>query len=264
MASGGLASGGAPSGGAASGGASSGGASSGGASSGGATSGGSSSGGGGGSSNGSGGANGGGSGNGSGGTSGSGGGSSNGGASGSGSGGGGGSGSGGSSTTGFQLTSPNHAEGATFASKYTCSDKGFSGSVMPALNWTDGPTNTKSYALTFIDTTLAGQNDIKGYHWVIWNIPATVKSLPEALTDAQAKALPAKENSAFLGPCPNFGSAPPTGAKTDVYEFTLYALATETVDITGSNIVQAAVAKLDGSNLAKAKLSGKSNAANNK
>ncbi|MFZ5893162.1 MAG: YbhB/YbcL family Raf kinase inhibitor-like protein [Myxococcota bacterium] len=175
----------------------------------------------------------------------------------------GGSGGGGGAT-GFVLTSPNHTDGAMFASKYTCADKGFSGSVLPALNWTEGPSGTKSYAITFIDTTLSKQNDPKGYHWVIWNIPASVKSLPEALTDAQAKAIPAKENSAFLGPCPNFGTAPPTGSKTDNYEFTLYALSTDMVDITGSNIVMAAETKLEGSNLAKTKLTGKSNAANNK
>jgi Raf kinase inhibitor-like YbhB/YbcL family protein len=174
---------------------------------------------------------------------------------------GGGSGGG---ASGFTLTSPNHAEGATFAAKYTCSEKGFSGSIMPELHWTAGPAGTKSYAITFIDTTLARKMpvDTKGFHWVIYNIPATVTSLPEAMTDAQAKALPAKENSAFLGPCPNYGSAPPTGSKTDNYEFTLYALASETVDITGTNIVQAADTKLEGMNLAKTKLTGKSNAAN--
>ena len=168
--------------------------------------------------------------------------------------------------TDFKLTSPNLTEGATFASKYTCAEKGFSGSVMPALNWTDGPPNTKSYAITFIDVTLAHGTppDSKGYHWVIWNIPASVKSLPEALSDAQVKALPAKENSAFLGPCPNFGTAPPTGSKTDTYEFTLYTLSTETIDISGSNVVQAAETKLEANNLAKTKLTGKSNAASNK
>jgi Raf kinase inhibitor-like YbhB/YbcL family protein len=173
---------------------------------------------------------------------------------------------GGNNVTDFKLTSPNLTEGATFASKYTCAEKGFSGSVMPALNWTDGPPNTKSYAITFIDVTLAHGTppDSKGYHWVIWNIPVSVKSLPEALSDAQVKALPAKENSAFLGPCPNFGTAPPTGSKTDTYEFTLCALSTETIDISGSNVVQAAETKLEANNLAKTKLTGKSNAASNK
>lgn len=179
-------------------------------------------------------------------------------------GGGGAGGSGGGNASGFALTSPNHAEGATFAAKYTCSEKGFSGSLMPELHWTAGPAGTKSYAITFIDTTLARKTpvDTKGFHWVLYNIPATVTSLPEGMTDAQAKALPAKENSAFLGPCPNYGTAPPTGAKTDDYEFTLYALGTETVEITGGNIVQAADTKLESMNLAKTKLTGKSNAAN--
>jgi Raf kinase inhibitor-like YbhB/YbcL family protein len=174
----------------------------------------------------------------------------------------GGGGNGGATT--FTLTSPNHAEGAQFAAKYTCSEKGFQGSVLPELRWTAGPANTKSYAITFIDVTLAKKTppDAKGYHWVIYNIPAATRSLPEALTDAQAKALPAKENSAFLGPCPNFGAAPPTGPNTDTYEFTIYAVATETVDLGTSTVVQNAEMRLEANNLAKAKLTGKSNAAN--
>jgi phosphatidylethanolamine-binding protein (PEBP) family uncharacterized protein len=175
-----------------------------------------------------------------------------------------GAGGSGGGSSGFTLTSPNHAEGATFASKYTCAEKGFKGSVMPELRWSGAPAGTKSYAITFIDVTLAKKTppDTRGYHNVIYNIPAATMSLPEGLTTSQVTALPAKANGAFLGPCPNFGTAPPTGANTDTYEFTIYALATETVDISGSNIVQAAETKLEASNLGKAKLTGKSNAAN--
>jgi phosphatidylethanolamine-binding protein (PEBP) family uncharacterized protein len=171
--------------------------------------------------------------------------------------GGGGAGGSGGATGAMTLTSPDHMEGAKFADEYTCALKGFQGSIMPALNWTPGPTGTKSYALTFIDMTLAAKNQANGYHWVLYNIPATTMSLPEGFTDAAG--LGAKQNSNFLGPCPNFSGG---SANTDTYEFKLYALKTETLSVTGTGTaaVQDANTKLEADNLAKAKLSGTSSA----
>jgi phosphatidylethanolamine-binding protein (PEBP) family uncharacterized protein len=158
----------------------------------------------------------------------------------------------------FTLTSPNHMDGAKFASKYTCADAGFDKSIMPELNWTAGPAGTKSYAITFIDITLVPANQ-NGYHWVIYDIPPTAQKLPEGLRDATT--LGAKQSGPFLGPCPNFGSS---GAlKTDNYEFKLYALDKEVSTFSGSSITaitKDAQAKLDASNLATATLKGTSDA----
>ncbi|XXX72827.1 YbhB/YbcL family Raf kinase inhibitor-like protein [Sorangium sp. So ce134] len=173
--------------------------------------------------------------------------------------GGAGEGGGGASSGEFTLTSPNHAEGAEFADKYTCAAAGFNGSLLPELHWTPGPAGTKSYAITFIDVTLTTKTppNMNGYHWVIYNIPADVTSLPEEFKDAAS--IGAKQNSNYLGPCPNFGGG---SANTDTYEFTIYALGEESVTITGTGTaaVKDAETKLEASNLAKAKLTGTSNA----
>ncbi len=170
---------------------------------------------------------------------------------------GGASGGAGGATT-FALTSPNHADNAKFATKYTCGEAGFDKSILPELNWTSGPTGTKSYAITFIDTTLAPANT-NGYHWVIYNIPANVQELPEGLKDATT--INAKQSGPFLGPCPNFMSS---GAlKTDNYEFTLYALSSETFSAASGGVTAVtkdAQAKLEASNLASVKLKGTSDA----
>ncbi|WP_438022450.1 YbhB/YbcL family Raf kinase inhibitor-like protein [Sorangium sp. So ce233] len=182
----------------------------------------------------------------------------------SGSGGAGGStgegGGGGDTSSGeFTLTSPNHTEGAEFADKYTCAAAGFNGSLLPELNWTAGPPGTKSYAITFIDVTLTTKTppNMNGYHWVIYNIPADVTSLPEEFKNAAS--IGAMQNSNYLGPCPNFGGG---NANTDTYEFTIYALGEESVTIAGSGTaaVKDAETKLEASNLAKAKLTGTSDA----
>jgi phosphatidylethanolamine-binding protein (PEBP) family uncharacterized protein len=169
------------------------------------------------------------------------------------------SGSGGGSGA-FVLSSPDHADGATFADKFTCKLKGFNGSVMPELKWTAPPTGTKSYAITFLDVTILGKNptDAKGMHWAIWNIPAATMHLVQGLTDATSVG--AKQSGVFLGPCPNFGGGT---TNNDTYEFTLYALATDTLTIPGMASVQSVVTALKDpktSSLATAKLTGTSNA----
>ncbi len=166
--------------------------------------------------------------------------------------GGGGVGGGSGGATGFTLTSPDHMDGAKFADVYTCALKGFDGSIMPELNWTDGPPGTKSYGITFIDVTLAPGNTL-GYHWAIWNIPTTVKQLPEAFMDA--KSVGAEQTGPFLGPCP--------GGKADNYEFTVYALKSETTMVSGSMVTdktKSAEAAFKASSFASAKLTGTSSA----
>lgn len=170
------------------------------------------------------------------------------------------SGAGGTSgASGFTLTSPELNEGSAFADEHTCAAAGFSGSLSPALAWTAGPEGTKSYAITLIDVTLTEgpQPSDLGYHWVLYDIPAATLSLPEAFTNAGS--IGAQQNSAYLGPCPNFSG----GSEVHTYEFTIYALDTETLSVTpttGTGAVKDAEAKLEANHLAVAKLTGTSDA----
>jgi Raf kinase inhibitor-like YbhB/YbcL family protein len=172
-------------------------------------------------------------------------------------GGAGGAGGDGGSGGGGAFTLTNHTEGAMFGDKYTCAAAGFNGSLQPQLDWTAGPAGTMSYAITFIDRTLADQNNNLGYHWVIYNIPTTVMSLPEGFK--MASSIGAMANSDYLGPCPNFGGG---SAETHTYEFKIYALDTATITITGTGTaaVKDAETKLETNHLAVATLSGISNA----
>lgn len=146
-----------------------------------------------------------------------------------GSGGSGGNGGGGP----FKLTSSEHAEGAVFADALTCAGVGRS----PALTWTPGPAGTKSYAITFLDETLTAKGNANGYHYVIWDIPASTLALPQNLPSGASLTTPvvAKQLSpangfdnlpanTYFGPCPN---AIGNTANTDTYAFTLYALPVE-------------------------------------
>lgn len=219
-ASGGAASGGATgSGGASSGGASSGGAASGGAASGGAASGGASSGGQSGNSGGSGG----------------GGGRSSGGAAGA-TGASGSSGAGGGGSGTFTLASADMMDGAKFDGKFTCNGGSLGAGINPELHWSGAPAGTMSFVITFIDTTI-GANNSMGQHWAIYNVPATVTQLPQGLMKTLsgdlANAKQASPLGGYLAPC-----AQSTTSKTmdDQYEFTVYALSTATLNITGTSV----------------------------
>lgn len=172
------------------------------------------------------------------------------------SGGSGGGGTGGS-TGSFTLTSPDHAEGAMFADPYTCAEAGFMNSILPELRWSGAPAGTMSFAITFIDRTLAAQNMLNAYHWAIWNIPASTVMLPEGFVDQAS--IGATETGNYLGPCPNIAG---TGNNTDTYEFTIYALSQTNMTVMGSSTtaVRNAEMALEANNLGKAKLSGTSNA----
>lgn len=181
---------------------------------------------------------------------------------------GGAAGSGGGSGGGgpFAITSTQHAEGAVFADSITCAGKG----VSPPLAWTAGPAGTKSYAITFFDTTLVDMNSALGYHWVMWDIPAATLALPAELPSGATLTTPvvAKQmapanpfdgfpKDTFFGPCPN---ATGNGTATDNYAFTLYALNVEklTGDLTSVKNVETAIKAT--TPLATAKLTGKSSA----
>jgi Raf kinase inhibitor-like YbhB/YbcL family protein len=180
--------------------------------------------------------------------------------------GGGGSSSGGSGSGTFAITSSAHAEGAVFADTFTCAGEGTS----PPLAWTAGPGGTKSYAITFFDTTLVDMNSALGYHWVMWDIPAGTLALPAKLPSGANLTTPvvAKQmapvnpfdgwpKDTFFGPCPNANG---NGTTTDTYAFTIYALSVEhlTGDLTSVKNVETAIKA--STPLATAKLTGKSSA----
>jgi len=112
----------------------------------------------------------------------------------------------------MELTSANIANGASLSPAQVHAQCG-GGNQSPALSWSDGPPETKSYALTVFDTDVHGG----WWHWLVFNIPANIRSLP---TDA--------------------GACPPSGSGTHHYEFTLWALDAPNVPFdakaTGANV----------------------------
>ena len=140
--------------------------------------------------------------------------------------GGGASGAGGSASGTFTLTSPDQMDGAKFGAMFTCAAMSgtFGAGVNPELDWSQVPENTQSFAITFIDTKI-GANMAMGQHWAIWDIPAAVRKFPRGTTTLSADLAGAKQTNKYLAPCPS---------GNDTYEFTLYALSTATLNVSGA------------------------------
>src|SRR5919107_2135248 len=77
----------------------------------------------------------------------------------------------------FAVTSPSVSEGATIGEKHLFAGFGCTGgNKSPALAWSDAPADTKSFAVTVYDPDAPTGSG--WWHWVVFNIPATIHTLP--------------------------------------------------------------------------------------
>lgn len=99
------------------------------------------------------------------------------------------------------------------------------GNVSPALNWSDVPTGTKSFAITAYDPDAPTGSG--WWHWIAYDLPADLRSLPAGA--GQMGALPggAKHGRNDYGSNDFGGACPPPGDKPHRYIFTVFALKTE-------------------------------------
>lgn len=107
-----------------------------------------------------------------------------------------------------------------FPRKYTCEGE----NVSPPLQWSGAP-ECRSFALIVEDPDAPGGTFV---HWVLYNIPAKVDRLPQALPKTPqlegfgTQGVNDFGNTGYDGPCP------PRGHGDHRYYFRLYALSQET------------------------------------
>jgi Raf kinase inhibitor-like YbhB/YbcL family protein len=137
----------------------------------------------------------------------------------------------------FELTSPDVAPGQSMPEKYTFNGLGCSGqNISPALSWTDPPEGTKSFALMVHDPD-AQTGGAGIWHWVVINIPSAARSIEEGAGTADGAKLPSgsrqitNDYAGFINSPGWGGPCPPKGAKPHSYNFTLYALKLEKLNL---------------------------------
>lgn len=112
----------------------------------------------------------------------------------------------------FQITSNAFSQETEIPEVFTCDGK----DISPDLSWSGAPANTQSFVMIFDDPDAPkGTWD----HWILFNIPGDVTSLPEnlqSLPDGTREGVNSWGKTGYGGPCPP--------DKEHRYYFKLYAL----------------------------------------
>jgi len=147
----------------------------------------------------------------------------------------------------FELTSTVFAQGEPIPIKFSCKGE----DISPPLAWGDPPAGTQSLVLIMDDPDAPGGTWV---HWIVFNIPADVRELPEDMPAGMkfddVAATFGKNSwgrSNYGGPCPPGG--------THRYFFKLYALDT-TMSLDESANKSQTLAAMEGHVLAEAELMG--------
>jgi Raf kinase inhibitor-like YbhB/YbcL family protein len=121
-------------------------------------------------------------------------------------------------TPALEFTASSLQSGA-ISKAFTCDGSDTS----PALSWGAPPPATQSFALTIVDIDAPVGTFV---HWVLYNVPASARSLPEAvpkieqLPDGSIQGITDFDKIGYGGPCP-------PGKSPHRYVFSLYAVDTK-------------------------------------
>lgn len=119
----------------------------------------------------------------------------------------------------FTLTSDDFADGARLPHGQLGGTD-----ISPALSWSGAPADTVSYAVTCYDPDAPTGS---GYwHWAVFNIPASVTSLPAGAGDDDLAGLP-EGAVALRGDCGRrgfYGAEPPAGHGPHRYIYAVHAV----------------------------------------
>ena len=141
----------------------------------------------------------------------------------------------------FVLRSPTLREGQTIANVHIYDGAGCTGeNLSPALEWSNAPAGTKSFAVTLHDPDPSSE---KGWwHWVMYNIPPTVNRLASGAGDPAREFMPGVTHGNTDFGKPGYGGpCPPKGDPPHRYIFSIHALDVDRIEA-GENASAASIA----------------------
>jgi len=133
----------------------------------------------------------------------------------------------------FKLSSNNIGNGVLMSKAEEFTGFGCNGdNLSPQLSWSGQPEGTKSFAITVFDPDAPTGSG--WWHWQIINISSDITELPQGAGNLKNKIWPKQsmqiENDYGI---PGFGGAcPPKGSGPHRYQFTVYALSVEKLNVT--------------------------------
>ncbi|MEV8634886.1 YbhB/YbcL family Raf kinase inhibitor-like protein [Streptosporangium sp. NPDC051023] len=160
----------------------------------------------------------------------------------------------------FTVTSSAFPPGGVIPKVHECTSSGNNDprqkNESPPLTWAGAPASAQSYAIVMRD--LDNNNLI---HWVIYDIPVNVTSLPQNVEHAYRPSVPSGARQVYYrGSASLYGYQGPCSPTTvNTYEFVVYALnKAKLSELTTNSSTQTAARAIANASLGSARVSGES------
>ena len=128
----------------------------------------------------------------------------------------------------MRLTSSAFSDGGIIPIKFTQAAPGAApgGGTSPELSWTNVPPGTQSFVVHMHDVDVSrNKSTDDNLHWLVWNIPATLTSLPEGIPGGAQLADGSYQVNVFTPSYRGPGAA--ASGPLHHYVFEIYALDTK-------------------------------------
>lgn len=133
----------------------------------------------------------------------------------------------------FTVKAPDLTSKGRIALAHVYNGMGCTGqNVSPALQWSNVPAGTKSFAVTAYDPDAPTGSG--WWHWVMYNIPANVTSLAAGAGNGRNAPRGSAQGTTDFGTRGYGGPCPPAGDRPHHYQFTVFALKVDRLDIPGN------------------------------
>ena len=155
----------------------------------------------------------------------------------------------------FKLTAPDLESKSRITAAHVFNGMGCNGqNTSPALNWSNAPAGTKSFAVTAYDPDAPTGSG--WWHWVMYNIPADVTGLAAGAGNGRNAPRGSQEGRTDFGTKGYGGPCPPAGDKPHHYHFKVFALKVDKLDVPGDASAAMVGYNLNANKLATATLTG--------
>ena len=118
----------------------------------------------------------------------------------------------------MKIESPAFADGGRIPERHSAYGENRS----PELRWSGAPADTKSFAIIVDDPDAPGGEPF--VHWIVYNVPSSMTSLPEGLPPAAKLPNGVLQGRNSAGSVGYFGPRPPKTHPPHHYHFRIFAL----------------------------------------
>jgi Raf kinase inhibitor-like YbhB/YbcL family protein len=133
----------------------------------------------------------------------------------------------------FRVVAPDLSSQGRITLSHVYNGMGCSGqNISPALQWYNPPAGTKSYAVTAYDPDAPTGSG--WWHWVMYNIPAGTTALPAGAGNGRNAPRGSAQGQTDFGTKGYGGPCPPVGDRPHHYQFRVFALKVDRLDIPGN------------------------------